>query len=148
MNSLRDLLTPLIAVISTWIAYQQFQTQRLKLKSDLFDKRFAVFETVLGFIGIVATFQQPTAQDVVNLDKAKITSFFLFGTEVPDYIESIRKRAANLNVLASNLNEIAELGGGQLASEPQAQRQASVDWFEELFSKCRNIFEKDLALHG
>lgn len=36
-------LTPLIAIITAYIAYQQYNTNRQKLKLDLYDKRFKVF---------------------------------------------------------------------------------------------------------
>ena len=43
---LSALLTPTIAIITTYIAYEQWRTNRNKLKLDLFDRRFAVYDAM------------------------------------------------------------------------------------------------------
>jgi len=40
------LLTPAIAILASYIAVRQWLTNKNKLKLDLFDKRYAVFEAI------------------------------------------------------------------------------------------------------
>ncbi|MFJ2712199.1 hypothetical protein ACIOZM_15100 [Pseudomonas sp. NPDC087346] len=47
---LTALLTPLVAALGIWIAFNQWKTARMKLKLDLFDKRVAVYETVVRVV--------------------------------------------------------------------------------------------------
>jgi hypothetical protein len=46
LQYLTALLTPLVAALGIWIAFNQWKTARMKLKLDLFDKRLAVYEVV------------------------------------------------------------------------------------------------------
>lgn len=46
LQYLAALLTPLVAALGIWIAFNQWKTARMKLKLDLFDKRVVVYETV------------------------------------------------------------------------------------------------------
>ena len=48
-----QLLTSFIALIAVYIAYQQWETNRQKLRLDLYQKRFAVYENVLAFYHIL-----------------------------------------------------------------------------------------------
>lgn len=43
-------LTPLIAIIATYIAYQQYRANRLKNRHDLYDRRLAVYNAVAEFL--------------------------------------------------------------------------------------------------
>ncbi len=141
-------LTSLIAVIAVWIAYQQFQTAREKLKLDLYEKRFCVFETVLGFVSLLALHQKPEAEDVIRLDRAKLTSLFLFGPEVPEYIQSVRDKAQTLTQLDGRRNEIVQLGGGDLLTETKRSQDELLSWFDKQREECRRLFGKYLAINA
>jgi len=51
----KALLTPLIAIDAAYVAWQQLQTNRRKLKLDLFEKRYLIFEKIGEFIGSILT---------------------------------------------------------------------------------------------
>ena len=42
----KALLTPVIAIVATYIAWQQWKTNQLKLHLDRYDRRSAVYEDV------------------------------------------------------------------------------------------------------
>jgi hypothetical protein len=44
------LLTPLVALVTTYIAVQQYRANKLKIKLDLFEKRYAVYDGAKQFI--------------------------------------------------------------------------------------------------
>lgn len=46
----KDLLTPFIAVTGLWIAYHQWQTNRDKLKLDLFERRLVVYDAAKAYL--------------------------------------------------------------------------------------------------
>jgi hypothetical protein len=46
-------LTPVIAVVVGWIAYEQYEINKRQLRLGLFEKRFAVFEATTAFIAHV-----------------------------------------------------------------------------------------------
>jgi len=47
---LSALLTPVIALVTTYIAIQQYRTSRLKFKLELFEKRYDIYQGVKKFI--------------------------------------------------------------------------------------------------
>jgi|PlaIllAssembly_1097288.scaffolds.fasta_scaffold283843_2 hypothetical protein len=51
----KALLTPVIAIVAAYVAWQQLKTNRRKLKLDLFEKRYTVFEKIGEFIGSILT---------------------------------------------------------------------------------------------
>lgn len=55
---LSGLLTPIIAVIAVWIAYQQWRTAHLRLKFNPFEKRLAIHTAARDLIADIA----PTGQ--------------------------------------------------------------------------------------
>jgi hypothetical protein len=44
------LLTPTIAVITTFIAIQQYRNNRLKQRLDLYERRMAIYKAVTAYI--------------------------------------------------------------------------------------------------
>ena len=54
LNSLADLastlLTPIIAVIAVYIAYQQHKTNRDNFRLNLYEKRYSVYRAINDFI--------------------------------------------------------------------------------------------------
>jgi hypothetical protein len=44
-------LTPLIAVVMTYIPYQQWRTNKSRLTHELYDRRLTVFKAVRAFYG-------------------------------------------------------------------------------------------------
>ena len=50
INLARALLPVLLTIFAIYIAFQQYLTNRRKLKLELFDKRFSVFQATKEFI--------------------------------------------------------------------------------------------------
>ena len=46
-------LTPLIALLALWIAYQQFRVQKYRTRFDLFERRMKIYESVRETLVIV-----------------------------------------------------------------------------------------------
>lgn len=51
----KGLLTSLVAVIATYIAWQQYKANRYKLKRDLYQQRFRVFEASREILAMMYT---------------------------------------------------------------------------------------------
>lgn len=95
----KDYLTILLAIIATWIAYQQWLTNKLKVQHDLYERKFAVFTTLIDFLN--AVIEKGLYQDNQSLKirenfliKTR-ESYFLFKKEskIPDYLTDVFKKA-------------------------------------------------------
>lgn len=53
ISILQGLLTPTMAAFGGYIAWQQWKTEQNKLRLDLFDRRFLVFQALRDFMSEV-----------------------------------------------------------------------------------------------
>jgi hypothetical protein len=105
---LQAFLTPLIAVLAIYIAYQQWRVNVRKLRLDLFDRRWAVYQAVIAFIATVCTDFKVKAADIGTLRRATVTADFLFGPEIPTYIDELCDRAIKLAAVQAKYRSIAD----------------------------------------
>ena len=82
---LQTILTFIIALIATWIAYQQHLTNRNKLKLDLFDRRLKVYHSVRDTVVIFSREASIDFDEFRQLRISLIGADFLFGEEVIEF---------------------------------------------------------------
>jgi len=51
IDILQALLTPTIAVFVTYLAWRQYQIERQRVRMDLFEKRFHIFNSARDYMG-------------------------------------------------------------------------------------------------
>src|SRR5882724_1382958 len=142
MQVLQALLTPVIAVVAVWIAYQQSKTARDqhkvaqdKLKLDLFDRRYKVYQGVMDFISVANTDARPSREAFAAFYNAIGPAKFLFDDGVFAYLELVRKKAAELRqagaVIAKATADKGKSLPQQQLSEASAKERELVGWFYE-----------------
>lgn len=92
----KALLTPLIAVIATYIAWQQWKTNQLKLHLDRYDRRLKIYEEVRLILSIIVRDAKASYEDLLKFRRAVSEADFLFGPEIPAYIDEIYQRGVKL----------------------------------------------------
>jgi len=95
VSVLNALLTPLIAVITTYIAWQQWQGNKLKLNLDRYDRRLRIYQEVVKMLR-TCTNRKPEWADVIEFGSSTAEADFLFGPEIRQYIDEIVSRASEL----------------------------------------------------
>ena len=94
--TLQALLTPLIAIIATYIAWQQWKANELKLKLERYERRLLVYREVVKILNLITRDFDPKLDDLMDFRVAVAEAVFLFGPEIPQYIEEIISRGLNL----------------------------------------------------
>lgn len=83
---LSALLVPIIAVLGIAIAYRQWRTAQNKLKLDLFEKRFGVYDAACRFLASIMTrgkvLDGVTHQFIVGTREAK----WLLNSDIAEYL--------------------------------------------------------------
>jgi hypothetical protein len=64
--TLQGLLTPLIALLALYIAWQQLQTNRQKFKLDKYDSRFRVYDEVGKLLTLVIRNADAEFHDILS----------------------------------------------------------------------------------
>lgn len=96
ISILQGLLTPLIAIIATYIAWQQWKGNQLKLKMDRYDRRLRVYEEVVKMLRNCANGELREFGVIIDFGAVTAEADFLFGPEIRKYIDEISSRAAKL----------------------------------------------------
>ncbi len=91
-----SLLTPLIAIVATYIAYQQWKTNKQKLILDRYDRRLKVYEEVRKILSIILRDARAEFADLLKFRTSVSEADFLFGSEITEYIDEIYKRGIKL----------------------------------------------------
>jgi hypothetical protein len=99
----KDYLTILLAVIATWIAYQQLLTNELKVQHDLYERKFAVFTALIDFLNaVVVKGLQADNQSLeirsIFLIKTRESNFLFKGSEIPVYLDEIFNKAEDFGI--------------------------------------------------
>jgi hypothetical protein len=94
---LAALLTPVIAIVTTYIAFQQFQTNRRQHRLALFEKRMAVFNSTMNLIASVVQAARAELDQLFRLIRETRDHELLFGPEIGEYINEVYRRGLALN---------------------------------------------------
>ena len=78
VSVLNALLTPLIAIIATYIAWQQWKANQLKLKMERYDRRLRVYQEVVRMLRTCSNRKLEWAE-LIDFNASTAEADFLFG---------------------------------------------------------------------
>jgi hypothetical protein len=128
------LLTPLIAIITIYIALQQYKINREQFKLALRDRRMKVFEATIELIVAVLRTAKVEQTDLTKFLVGTSERDLLFGSDITDYLKTVYDKAVDLYALADAAGE-----------EQKAQWKAAVMWFSGQSEEARKKFAKYIA---
>ena len=137
-------ITAAIAVLVAAITWGQWITNRARLKHELFDRRYEIYEYIAAFIAeILQSGSIPVGEPEGFLRRTK-KAYFVFAcdTEIKGLVTEIYRKAAELHAHVATLEG---LRGEERTKNIEAQR-AVKDWFEETLGSLETKFEKYLKL--
>lgn len=106
-----------VATIAVYIAWQQYKTARNKLKLDLFDRRFRVYQAQQLFAYSCAKIQSLDQDSYDKLQALLPDAVFLFDADICDYLKELQMHASRLQLLRMQIG----------SAETQEQRGVFVD---------------------
>jgi|ERR1035438_2163966 hypothetical protein len=145
------LIAPVTLVITTYIAIQQRRTNDLKVRHDLYDRRFAVYAALSSFLAQTQLNAfSINYNSIVPFGQKVKESYFLFDEEISNYLEKILQEGMTLCDLNAKLNDPRLDAGGTNETRPQVANEfgKQLDWFkQQLDSDVRKKFRKHLKLY-
>ncbi len=143
----QGLLTPLIALLALYIAFQQYIIGKRRLRLDLYDRRFAVFRALMDLH--VRVFEA----GAVNLQEIRVfmaktnEASFLFDDEIPAYLGQVYQRAVDLMALNRKL-ESTGLPTGEERTRASQESSALCAWFADELKSAKERFLPYLGFKG
>lgn len=106
-TSLSALLVPVVAVLGLLIAYRQWRTAQNKLKFDLFERRFSVYDTARTFIRSILTSGKVSDEELFKFVSGTREAKWLLNAEISEYLwKSLYQRAVELQTLDLELADM------------------------------------------
>jgi uncharacterized membrane protein len=136
--------TALVAVIVAVVTGGQWITNRARLRHELFDRRYAVYEQIASFIAeILISGKVPQGEPEAFSRRTK-TAYFVFecDKEVKALITEIYQQAVKLHALDATLEGLM---GDERKKNVESQRVVK-DWFQQTLGSLEARFEKYLKL--
>lgn len=157
------LLTPLVAVIGLLIAYKQWRTARDKLKHELFDRRFSIFEASRDLCESLSINGKLMGSEYEKLSYKAIEAKWLINEEVSKYLESLCEKAIQLDVinyeleqfyekypmsryLSSTLDEVSEDDRKKIFTRHQMKKEL-INWFNSQHGDLNKKFSPFLTIN-
>ena len=128
---LAALLTPTIAIVTAYIAYQQYQTNWRQHRLALFEKRLAIFNKTMDSLAAILQHIQVELDQLFALLRETRDHEFLFGPEVGDFINEVYKKGVEMNARA------------QVPGQHEQMVEIS-NWFSGQMGVAREKFRKYL----
>ena len=128
------LLTPMIAVVALYIAWQQHRTNRNQFRLALLEKRLKIFNGAAELIGKVLRLGRIESEDLSQFLWETRESDFLFGPDIADYLKEVYGKAADVHVFGEPVTE-----------EQREHRKAAILWFSGQGEELKGQFSKYMA---
>jgi len=143
----KGLLTPLIAIVATYIAWQQWRTNRQKLNLERYDRRLRVYEEVRKILSIILRDANASTDDLLKFRTYVSEADFLFGSEIPEYINEIYKHGLNLWKWNQQYRDYTqEKPEGYDHNKVVEEMHNELTWLTEQFEPAKEMFKKYLDI--
>jgi len=156
LTLLSGLLAPIIGIIAIYIAYQQKEinqlkvkndelANRLKLKLDLYEKRFSVYIALTEILR-AAHHPDDNRTKLYEFHRFVSESYFLFDDDVIQYLLEVADRYNQLRSVQALLDQ-QSLERGEERSKLALKQDDLFKWFDlHQLEAARQVFSKYLLL--
>jgi hypothetical protein len=117
MNVLDGPITLIIAGIVAYIAWQQHIINREKLRLELFDRRFAVYNALKELLQTITRSASVSVEDLNQFKIAASDAEFLFDDEIALYLKRVFDNAVDFNCVKKELDNPNLAVGGERTSK-------------------------------
>ncbi len=142
---LNALLTPVIACVAAYIAWQQWKTNQLKLVLDRYDRRLKVYDEVRQLFSAIVKNETASLDELVKFKVNVYEAEFLFGVEIHNYVDEIYKHTVMLNYYSQACRDETQVKPhGYNHQDVCNGKKAELDWLIPQFKLMHDRFKKYL----
>lgn len=143
----QGLLTPIIAIITTYIAWQQWKLNRDKQRFERYEKRLKIYEEVVRFISIGIRNANYDNLELMMFRSKVSEADFLFGDDIVKYIEELHISAVNLHRWKSEYRDSTQIKSeGYNHEEVVENMHKELRWIASQLEPARELFKKYLDI--
>jgi hypothetical protein len=136
--------TPIVGLIVAYVAYRQYKTHQDKLKLDLYDRRYKVFEAARQFIIHVMEGGNAEREGLVKFITATVETVFLFDEDIVKYLDTLLAKGARVQRLHTELGN-SKLPEGEERDKKAKEQEECLNWLTEQFDELKTKFRPYLG---
>lgn len=130
------MLTPVVAIVTTYIAWQQWRTNHLQFKLAVYNRRVDVYLALMRFLAAIFLECKVTDEQAETYLVKTREAYFVFSKPaVSEYLQTVYKKWLELRSLA-------RLPG----SERAAREDEILKWFHDQLEAAPLVFADDMKL--
>lgn len=141
VNLFSALLTPLIAIITTYIMIQQYRNEKRTQRYQVFGHRHEIYEATMKLITTIIQNATISRNELSEYAFGVRNSKIFFGKDVNDYLWKLRVKASKLMTTVS-VRESKSIG--EERNNLLIQEEELINFFIEQTDECKTVFEKYL----
>jgi hypothetical protein len=135
--------TLVLGLVAGYIAWRQWRTAQDRLVLDLFDRRFQVFYDLTRAIAEAFNKSLVSVDDLNKFDVARERARFLFGPEVPEYLQLVRR---HLIELIAKERVVSEMPEGEARTRTENQLVAAQSEMHMFYGKLVGLMTPYLRM--
>lgn len=140
IDILSALLTPLIAIIATYIAYQQYRTNKLQLQNELYERRLEIYRALRQFIGLAVQYGGVPNEELPKFLRGTSESYFLFGDDVAKYLNEVYLKGVDYNYVYNRLHPDSSSINQKELEQLANKGEELIKWFSAQFEISEKLF--------
>jgi hypothetical protein len=150
INIFSSLLTPIIAILAVWIAYQQMKSNRDKIRLELFESRMKIFSILRESLGKIITDGSPQNIEFKEFYFAVEQSRFLLNKDLQFYIDEIEKKVRKMrsqDILLYGINGNGGLPVGEQRNKICDENTELLKWLVDQIEPLQTKFSDFMKLN-
>jgi len=148
VNIFSALLTPVIAIIATYIAWQQWKANELKLRLERYERRLRIYQDVIKMLSLIMRDADAKIEDLMTFRANTAEADFLFGPEIPKYIDEIFSRGLKLRTANVQYRQAGqEKPPGYDHTKVVEESDTQLRWLTDQFNPAKEKFGKYLNVN-
>ncbi|MEW6143605.1 MAG: hypothetical protein AB1598_01160 [Thermodesulfobacteriota bacterium] len=143
IDTLSAVLVPIIAILTAYIAYQQYRTNKNRLRFELYDKRFEIYLSIKTFISYIVSKADVDIDRAFQFLRETREAEFLFDKEILEYTDEMYKKALKIHAIVASYESLPT---GDRRTELVNEQLSLVTWFSSQVEIASKKFSKYLSL--
>ncbi len=135
----------IVGLMTAYIAFRQHKNDSIRLRLDVYDKRFEVYRAVREYLSGIFRNGDVDIKALRQFTVGTAQAEFLFGKEVNDKLEALYQKGVRLNYVEKRLDD----NNLEIGEERNKFANESGDlllWFDEESKKLTDLFSKYLKI--
>ncbi len=135
----------MLAGFGAYIAWRQHWLDRNKARNDAFDRRYAIYDSLVRLFRSVGVSAGPSDDDLIKFDADTGPAVFLFEPDITRYLDEVRERLVDACNIADFKRDDTFSSPGEREVLLKRGRDHK-EWFRVQVREARHVFAPHMRI--